>query len=163
MQALPVLTEMVDLELEAVNKNSVIYINRGYDNEVYFDTVRKLKNHGIEVVTHLILGLPNESAEDMIESTRQAILAGTDGIKFQLLHVLENTKLADDYRNGFFDCLTIEEYASILKRCIALLPSNVVVHRITGDGPKSQLIAPLWSTDKKRVLNYLNKFLSTNT
>ena len=87
--------------------------------------------------------------------------AGTDGVKFHLLHVLKGTGLAAEYAEGKFRCLSLEEYGEILKSCISLLPETVVVHRITGDGAKKDLIAPLWSGDKKRVLNYLHKVLNT--
>ena len=149
----------VELGLQTVHEASVSYIRRNYVNQSYFDAVRNLKARGIEVVTHLILGLPGETLEMMVESTRQAVNAGTDGIKFHLLHVLENTDLAADYRAGKFSCLTLEEYGDILAACIGVLMERVVVHRITGDGAKKNLIAPLWSGDKKRVLNYLNRRL----
>ena len=149
----------VELGLQTVHLESVRYIRRGYENEVYFDAVRRLKAAGIEVVTHIILGLPGETAEMAAETTRQAVAAGTDGVKFHLLHVLKGTGLAADYEAGKFDCLTLEEYARWLSLCIAQLPPHVVVHRITGDGAKRDLIAPLWSADKKRVLNFLAKTL----
>ncbi len=149
----------VELGLQTVHPETVRYIRRGYVNQVYFDGVKKLKAAGIQVVTHLILGLPGETEEMMVESTRQAVNAGTDGVKFHLLHVVEGTDLADDYRAGKFQCLSLEEYARLLKACLCVVPENVVVHRITGDGAKRNLIAPLWSGDKKRVLNYLNRYL----
>ena len=149
----------VELGLQTVHESTVSYIRRGYRNEVYFDAVRRLKAAEIEVVTHIIIGLPGETAEMAMETTRQAVAAGTDGVKFHLLHVLQNTDLAEDYRQGKFPCLTLEEYGEILKNCISLLPEETVIHRITGDGAKKDLIAPLWSADKKRVLNYLHKVL----
>ena len=149
----------VELGLQTVHPETVRYIRRGYVNQIYLDAVKRLKAAGIEVVTHLILGLPGETEEMMVESTRQAVAAGTDGLKFHLLHVVERTDLADDYRAGKFQCLSLEEYARLLKACLCAVPENVVVHRITGDGAKRDLIAPLWSGDKKRVLNYLNRYL----
>ena len=149
----------VELGLQTVHKSSAEYIRRGYDTGVYFDAVRRLKEAGIEVVTHIILGLPGETPEMAAETTRQAVAAGTDGVKFHLLHVLQGTDLAADYEAGKFCCLELEEYAHWLKMCLAEVPPEVVVHRITGDGAKKDLIAPLWSGDKKRVLNYLNKYL----
>lgn len=149
----------VELGLQTVHPESIRYIHRGYDNSVYFDAVRRLKAAGIEVVTHIILGLPGETKEMMLETTRQAVAAGADGVKFHLLHVLRGTDLEKEYLAGSFSCLTLEEYGEILKDCIALLPPQVVVHRITGDGAKKDLIAPAWSADKKRVLNYLNRLL----
>ena len=149
----------VELGLQTVHEPSIRYIRRGYDNSVYFDALRRLKAAGIEVVTHIIIGLPGETAEMAAETTRQAVAAGTDGVKFHLLHVLRGTDLAKDYETGKFTCLTLEEYAAALKLCIAQLPPHIVVHRITGDGAKKDLIAPLWSADKKKVLNYLAKAL----
>lgn len=149
----------IELGLQTTNEKSAEYIRRGYKNQVYFDAVKRLKNAGIEVVTHIILGLPYETQEDMVKTTCDAVAAGTDGVKFHLLHVLKNTDLERDYLSGKFECLTLEQYAEILKQCISVLPPDVVVHRITGDGAKRDLIAPLWSADKKMVLNYLNKYL----
>ena len=149
----------VELGLQTVHKSSAAYIRRGYDTEVYFDAVKRLKAAGIEVVTHIILGLPGETPEMAAETTRQAVAAGTDGVKFHLLHVLRGTDLEQDYLDGKFQCLDLPEYAHWLKTCLAEVPDHVVVHRITGDGAKKDLIAPLWSGDKKRVLNYLNKYL----
>ena len=149
----------VELGLQTVHKSSAEYIRRGYDTGVYFDAVRRLKEAGIEVVTHIILGLPGETPEMAAETTRQAVAAGTDGVKFHLLHVLRGTDLQKDYEAGKFRCLELEEYGQWLKTCLAEIPPEVVVHRITGDGAKKDLIAPLWSGDKKRVLNYLNKYL----
>ena len=149
----------VELGLQTVHESTVQYIRRGYPNSVYFDAVRRLKAAGIEVVTHIIIGLPGEDREMVMETTRQAVHAGTDGVKFHLLHVLRGTDLERDYLAGKFQCLSLEEYGRILKSCISLLPPEVVVHRITGDGAKRDLVAPLWSADKKRVLNYLNNVL----
>lgn len=150
----------VELGLQTVHPDTVRYIRRGYATEIYFDAVQQLKDAGLEVVTHIILGLPGETKEMMVETTRQALAAGTDGIKFQLLHVLKGTDLAKDYLDGKFQCLELEEYADILKSCLAVLPPHITVHRITGDGAKRDLIAPLWSADKKKVLNILNRILS---
>ena len=149
----------VELGLQTTKPESVRYIRRGYENEVYFNAVKRLKAAGLEVVTHIILGLPGETPEDAVKTTRDAIEAGTDGVKFHLLHVLRGTELAEDYAAGKFRCLTLEEYGSWLKACIGELPTRITVHRITGDGAKKDLIAPLWSGDKKKVLNYLNNVL----
>ena len=149
----------VELGLQTVHEESVRYIRRGYENAVYYDAVKRLRNAGIEVVTHIILGLPGETHQMMVETTQQAVKAGTDGVKFHLLHVIKGTDLEADYQNGKFQCMSMEEYGAALKLCLAQLPDNVIVHRITGDGAKRNLVAPLWSGDKKRVLNYLNKIL----
>lgn len=150
----------VELGLQTIHETTARYLRRGYEGPVYYDAVRRLKAAGIDVVTHIILGLPGETEEMMLETTRAAVAAGTDGVKFHLLHVLRGTDLAEDYGEGKFSCLTLEEYGELLKKCVALLPDSVVVHRITGDGAKKDLIAPLWSADKKRVLNYLHRILN---
>lgn len=149
----------VELGLQTVHEPTIQYIRRGYENAVYFDAVKRLRQAGIHVVTHIIIGLPGETPQMAVETTRQAVNAGTDGVKFHLLHVLKGTDLEKEYLAGKFTCLTMEEYGQILKDCIAQLPPETVVHRITGDGAKRDLIAPLWSADKKRVLNYLHKIL----
>lgn len=149
----------VELGLQTTDEKSAEYIRRGYKNAVYFDTVKRLREAKIDVVTHIIIGLPNETADGAVKTTLDAIKAGTNGVKFHLLHVLKNTDLEKEYLNGKFECLTLEQYAEILKQCIAVLPPDIVVHRITGDGAKRDLIAPLWSAGKKMVLNFLNKYL----
>ena len=149
----------VELGLQTVHPQTVRYIRRGYENEVYFRAVQDLRRIGVHVVTHIIIGLPGETGEMAVETTRQALLAGTHGVKFHLLHVLRGTDLEKDYQAGAFRCLELEEYAHILKACLSILPPEMVVHRITGDGAKKDLVAPLWSGDKKRVLNYLNRVL----
>jgi len=149
----------VELGLQTVHEASVSYIRRGYVNQVYFDAVTRLKEAGVEVVTHIILGLPGETPQMAAETARQAVNAGTDGVKFHLLHVLRGTDLEADYRAGKFECLNLEEYTQWLKLCLAEVPPHVVVHRLTGDGAKRDLVAPLWSADKKKVLNYLRQHL----
>ncbi len=149
----------VELGLQTVQEASVSYIRRGYPNSRYVQAVKDLKDLGIHVVTHIILGLPGETPEMAAETTRQAVAAGTDGVKFHLLHVLRHTDLEKEYLAGKFSVLSLEEYGLWLKGCIDLLPESVVVHRITGDGAKKDLVAPLWSADKKRVLNYLKRIL----
>ena len=149
----------VELGLQTIHESSARYIRRGYDTAVYYDAVSRLKAAGIEVVTHIILGLPGETLDMAVETTKGAVAAGTDGVKFHLLHVLRGTDLEKDYLEGKFRCLELEEYARWVKACLEVLPEHIVVHRITGDGAKKDLIAPLWSGDKKRVLNYLNNYL----
>lgn len=149
----------VELGLQTIHQDSIRYIRRGYENQVYFQAVKDLKALGIPVVTHIILGLPGETEEQMVQTTQAAVAAGTHGVKFHLLHVLSGTDLEKDFRAGKFSCLSLERYARILKSCLEVLPPEIVVHRITGDGAKKDLVAPLWSADKKRVLNYLTKAL----
>ena len=150
----------VELGLQTSNEKSVEYIRRCYKSSVYTEAVEKLKSLGINVITHIILGLPNETLGDMLASVDFAVDAGTDGIKLQLLHILRGTDLYDDYINGKFSALTLEEYVDILCECIERLPESIVVHRITGDAPKAHLAAPLWSADKKTVLNTINREMS---
>ncbi len=147
----------VELGLQTSKESTTQYIRRGYANDIYRSAVKRLKEIGVHIVTHIILGLPNETKEDMLASVKFALNAGTDGIKLQLLHVLENTDLADDYLSGKFTILGQDEYIDILISCLKIIPEGVVIHRITGDGPKKILIAPEWSKDKKRVLNAITK------
>lgn len=149
----------VELGLQTVHDTTAEYIKRGYKTEVYFDAARRLKAAGIETVTHIILGLPFENEEMMLETVRQ-VGTVTDGIKFHMLYVISGTPLEEEYKKGNVKEFTLEEYAALLKKCIKELPQNVVVHRLTGDGAKGSLVSPLWSKDKKRVLNYLRKGLS---
>lgn len=146
----------VELGLQTADDAVGEYINRGYKTEVYAKAVSQLKEAGMEVITHIIIGLPGD---DPVVTTKYAADCGTDGVKFHLLHILKNTRLAKEYEAGRVGVLTLEEYARILKKCISVLPGDVVVHRITGDGAKRDLIAPLWSADKKKTLNFLNQYL----
>lgn len=146
----------VELGLQTADDGVAEYINRGYKTAVYKDAVSHLQAAGINVITHIIIGLPDD---DPVQTTKYAVDCGTDGVKFHLLHILKNTRLAKEYEAGRVAALTLEEYAEILQRCIWVLPKETVVHRITGDGAKKDLIAPLWSADKKKTLNYLNQYL----
>ncbi|MGN0509163.1 MAG: TIGR01212 family radical SAM protein [Ruminococcus sp.] len=146
----------IELGLQTIHKKTADYIRRCYELEVYDEAVKNLKEIGVTVVTHIILGLPFETKEMMLESVKYAG-ERSDGIKLQLLHVLKDTDLLNDYKKGLFNTLSMEEYIDILCACIEILPKNVVVHRLTGDGDKNLLVAPQWSADKKRVLNSINK------
>lgn len=149
----------VELGLQTVNEKTAKYIRRGYTLDVYDDAVERLHEQGINVVTHIIIGLPYETKEDML-STVKYVCKVTDGIKLQLLHILKGTDLAKDYCEHKFEVLTLEEYTDIIAECVKIIPENVVIHRLTGDGAKKNLIAPLWSANKKKVLNTINKRLS---
>lgn len=149
----------VELGLQTIHSDSAKYIRRGYSLEVYNEAVKKLKNIGVNIVVHIILGLPNESEEDMLESVKYVCQSQIDGIKLQLLHVIDGTDLAKDYEKGLFKTLEFDEYVELIAKCVAIIPKNIVIHRLTGDGAKKDLIAPLWSADKKRVLNAINKAL----
>ncbi len=149
----------VELGLQTIHEASALRIHRGYPLDVFEDAYARLKEAGLRVVVHVILGLPGESRAMMLETVRY--LAGLkpvlDGIKLQALHVLEGTALAEEYRREPFPIMSLEEYCELIVDCLALLPEETVVHRLTGDGPKRLLIAPMWSADKKRVLNTLHR------
>lgn len=150
----------VELGLQTIHKPSIDYIRRGYNNAVYETAVKQLHAIGCEVVTHVILGLPNEDTQMMVDTVKYCVNHKTDGIKLQLLHVLKNTDLAADYENGMFKTLEMDEYIKIVGECLKAIPPTVVIHRLTGDGAKRDLIAPTWSADKKRVLNALNSYIA---
>ena len=147
----------VELGLQTIHEKSAEYIRRGYPLSVYDEAVKELKKRNIEIITHVILGLPGESGEDMLETVRYVGESRVQGIKLQLLHVLKGTDLEKDYRDGLFRCMTMEEYIDLISDCLDILPDDIIIHRMTGDGPKRILIAPEWSGDKKRVLNELYK------
>ncbi len=147
----------IELGLQTVHPETAEYIRRGYPLSTYDDAVRRLRKNGITVIAHMIIGLPGETPE-MIRQTAEYIgQSGVQGIKFQLLHVLKGTDLAREYAEGRFSVLSLEEYIRILESCVESIPPDMVVHRLTGDGAKRSLIAPLWSADKKRVLNEINR------
>lgn len=147
----------VELGLQTIHERSAKYIRRGYELPVYDDAVQKLHARGIHVITHLILGLPGESHEDMKKSLEHVVNVGSDGVKLQLLHVLKGTDLAEKYAAGRVPVMEFEEYIDLLCELVPLIPHEMVIHRLTGDGDKKLLIAPLWSADKKRVLNKVNQ------
>ena len=147
----------VELGLQTIHEESAKYIRRGYTLDVYDDAVKKLKAIGVNIVVHIILGLPNESKKDMLKSVEYVCRSGINGIKLQLLHILKDTDLAEEYERGNIRALEFDEYLDIIKSCVEIIPKDIVIHRLTGDGAKKDLIAPLWSADKKRVLNAINK------
>lgn len=151
----------VELGLQTIHPATAHYIRRGYPLSVFDSAVRQLKVLDIHVIAHMILGLPGETPDMMVQTARYIGQSGADGIKLHLLHVLAGTDLADDYAAGKFDAMTLDAYLSVLEDCLRVLPRGMVIHRMTGDGAKRSLIAPLWSADKKRVLNAINRrFLS---
>lgn len=149
----------VELGLQTIHEKTADYIRRGYSLPVYDKAIRDLEAIGIHTITHLILGLPGETKEDMLQSVRYVSDCGSQGIKLQLLHVLKGTDLASDYEKGLFRTLLFDEYIDLLADCVRLLPKDMIVHRLTGDGPKNLLIAPMWSADKKRVMNAIHQRL----
>lgn len=149
----------VELGFQTSNEKSAEYIRRGYTNEVFASAVKRLDSAGIKTVAHVILGLPHETVEDMENTVRFVCNEGVWGIKLHLLHVLRGTDLADDYANGLFECMEKDEYLSAVCRILQIIPPHIVIHRLTGDGDKKKLIAPMWSADKKDVLNSLSAML----
>ena len=147
----------VELGLQTIHNSTAKYIRRGYDLSVYDTAVKNLKSIGINTIVHVILGLPFETESMIIDTVRYVCNSGINGIKLQLLHVLKDTDLAVDYENHVFNVLTMEEYIDLICKCIEMIPENIVIHRLTGDGDKKILIAPLWSGNKKIVLNTINK------
>lgn len=151
----------VELGLQTIHPATAHYIRRGYPLSVFDSAVRQLKVLDIHVIAYMILGLPGETPDMMVQTARYIGQSGVDGIKLHLLHVLAGTDLADDYAAGKFEAMTLDAYLSVLEDCLRVLPRGMVIHRMTGDGAKRSLIAPLWSADKKRVLNAINRrFLS---
>ncbi len=147
----------VELGLQTIHKRTAEYIRRGYDLKVYDKAVADLRNIGVEVITHVILGLPGETVSDMVDTVGYVCSSGATGIKLQLLHILSGTDLYEEYKQGKVTPLSEDEYIDILKECIRVIPDNVVIHRMTGDGDKKILVAPKWSGNKKQVLNRIQK------
>lgn len=145
----------VELGLQTINESTARLINRGYELSCYDEAVRRLRNIGVEIITHMIIGLPYETKEDIL-STAEYIGKTANGIKLQLMHILKNTKLLEMYEKGEFKALTEEEYIEIVCEIISILPREMVIHRLTGDGNPDELIAPLWSLRKLQVLNEIN-------
>jgi hypothetical protein len=158
----------IELGLQTIHEQTAQYIRRGYSLDIYDEAVDRLRKENIEVITHVILGLPGESDENMLDTVRYVCglpVSGKNapkalhatGIKLQLLHILRGTDLEKKYREGLISPLSEDEYINLLKKCIALIPDDIVIHRLTGDGDKKLLIAPLWSADKKHVWNRIQK------
>lgn len=146
----------VELGLQTIHEATAGYIRRGYPLSVYDEAVQNLKAIGVHIITHVILGLPGETKEMMLHTVSYAG-EHSDGVKLQLLHILKGTDLLSDYEAGKVPVMTLEEYAGLLCEAVEILPRNVVIHRLTGDGDKKLLIAPLWTGDKKRVLNAIQR------
>lgn len=150
----------VELGLQTIHEETARFLRRGYPLTVYDDAVSRLHTAGLPVITHIILGLPKETPADMAQTVSHVVNGRVHGIKLQLLHILEDTDLADYYRSAplsEFACMTLDSYTKILCSLLPLIPEETVLYRITGDGPKKTLIAPAWSADKKNVLNALHR------
>ena len=151
----------VELGLQTMHDRTAERINRGYRLEVFEEAVRKLKSAGIQVIVHVIFGLPGETKEDMLRTVRYlaALKPGPDGVKLQMLNILKGSSLAQEYGRSPFPLLSLEEYTSLAAQSIRILPEEMVIHRMTGDGPGDLLIAPDWVRNKKKVLNTINRKL----
>ena len=147
----------VELGLQTASDGTAEVINRCYETAVYRKAVADLHAAGANVITHVIFGLPGETEEDMLDTVRYAADCGTDGIKITCLYVLKGTPLEELWRAGKVEVLGQEEYFEIVGKALELLPEDTVVHRLTGDGPKSLLLAPMWTADKRQVVNYINR------
>ena len=147
----------VELGLQTIHPKTATYIRRGYDLECFEKAVMSLHHEGIEVITHIILGLPNETTKDVLATISYLNKLPIQGIKLQLLHVLTDTDLAIDYRNGLFEVLSQEDYLDLVITALEHLSPQIVLHRVTGDGPKDLLLAPTWSSAKRTVLNELHR------
>jgi len=146
----------VELGLQTMNDDVAKAFNRGYETICYERAVRDLKAIGINVITHVIFGLSGETKDMMLDTVRYAMRCGTDGIKFTSLYVLKNTPYEMLYNEGKIEVLGKEEYFDIVEEALSVIGDDVVVHRVTGDGPKSLLIAPMWTANKREVVNYIN-------
>ena len=147
----------VELGLQTIHRSTLDAMNTHTCVEDFIIVTDELRRRGIKVIAHLILGLPHETRGMMLESVNFVAKSGIFGVKLQLLHVLKGTPLADMYIKQPFELFTLDDYCDFVVDCIERLPKDMVIHRMTGDGPRSLLVAPLWSTDKKRVLNTINK------
>ncbi len=152
----------IELGLQTVHEATARYIRRGYTLPVFTEAVHNLKKLDIPFIVHIILGLPGETKDMLLETIDYLNVIRPFGVKLQLLHILKGTDLAADYEAGCFEALTESVYFDLLGACIARLNPDTVLHRVTGDGPKNILIAPLWSADKRGVLNRLHHYLKTN-
>ena len=147
----------IELGLQTVNENTASAFNRGYTLDDFEKTYDELKKRKFEVIVHMILGLPGETKEDMYATAKYLSKKQIDGIKIHGLHILKGTRLAKEYEKHPFKIMSLEEYTEVLINCLKMLPESTIIHRMTGDGDKKLLIEPMWSADKKRVLNYINK------
>ena len=143
----------VELGLQTIHEKTAERIHRGYRLEVFEDAYRRLKEAGLTVVVHVILGLPGETKEEMLETVDYLGKIPVDGIKLQLLHILKGSQMAAEYEKNSFSLMELEEYLDLILTCVARLPQSVVIHRLSGDGAKTLLIGPAWSANKKLVLN----------
>lgn len=147
----------IELGLQTIHPDTARLIRRGYELDCFTDAKNRLRRRGLEVIVHVILGLPGEDRTQMLETVSWLGSNDIQGIKLQLLHILKGTDLALLYEQTPFPVMSMEEYLDLVIDCVSLLPPEIVIHRITGDGPKNLLIAPLWSANKRLVLNTLTR------
>ena len=147
----------IELGLQTASDDTAALINRCYKTAEFYDAVKRLRSEGIEVCAHVIFGLPGESIDDMMDTVKVVVSSGCTGIKFTCLYVLRGTRLEEMYENKEFEVLQMEEYFDIVDRALGILPEDMTVFRLTGDGPKSLLIAPEWTKNKRAVINYINR------
>lgn len=152
----------VELGLQTINDNTARNFNRGYDLEVFDKSIKELQKRGIEVVVHTIFGLPGETKEDMLKTVDYVAHSGSQGVKFHLLHLMKGTKMVEQYESGELELLSKEDYIDLICKGIAMIPEEMVVHRLTGDAPRASLIGPMWSLKKWEVLNDIDKALVDN-
>lgn len=151
----------VELGFQTIHENTALLIRRGYDLSVFEDAVINLQKISIPIIVHVILGLPHETKQMMLDTCNYLNKWHINGIKLQLLHVLKNTDLEALYQNKTFEILEFEEYIDIVINCLEILSPDIVIHRVTGDGPKDLLTAPTWSLNKRKVLNTLHQQLKS--
>ncbi|SCJ94818.1 coproporphyrinogen III oxidase [uncultured Clostridium sp.] len=152
----------VELGLQTINDESARNFNRGYDFKVFEEGIKKLQDRNIEVVVHTIFGLPGETKEDMLKTVDYVAHSGAQGIKFHLLHLMSGTQMVKQYESGELELLSQEDYIDLICKGVAMLPQDMVVHRLTGDAPRESLIGPMWSLKKWEVLNAIDKALVDN-
>lgn len=147
----------IELGLQTIHESTASYIRRGYPLSCFEACLKRLQKHNIPVIVHAILGLPGETYTMILDTVSYLNACGIQGIKLQLLHILKGTDLSFDYQNNAFSALSMDTYIDIVISCLEILSPNIIIHRVTGDGPKNLLVAPQWSSDKRRVLNTLHQ------
>ncbi len=152
----------VELGLQSCNEKTAEFINRGYKNECFEEAVWKLARNKIDIVVHIILGLPNETKNDMMATTRYVSFFPISGVKLQMLYIIKNTPLATYYEDNKFHILQKNEYIDMIIESIKFFPQSIIIHRLTGDGKKDEIIEPMWSIDKRNVINSIHKQMKIN-
>lgn len=149
----------IELGFQTSNEKTSEIINRGYKNQTYIEAMKNLHSRGIDVVTHIIFGLPNENKKDMLNTVKFVVNQGVRGVKFHLLHLMKNTPMMKLYENGMLSFMEMDEYIDLIIEALEILPKDVVVHRLTGDAPRDLLVGPMWSLKKWEILNEIDRRL----